>query len=207
MVANSAVLEQLRSQVAPVVLAGERSFPAPDELAALLPGRHIVRGQSITCRGPLATTTAARLIAPAVAEGAWVCVLQMPTIGLDALSECGVRLERVVAVEGCPTRWAELAAAAVDGFDVVFTAVPEGLRPGAFRRLADRVRRRGAVLVLLGEPPAGCAIDVELCADDPCWSGIAEGAGHLRSCSVELAVGARRVGGHRRQRVALARAE
>ncbi|NQY57464.1 MAG: hypothetical protein HRT86_13450 [Ilumatobacteraceae bacterium] len=201
MAASPAVLEQLRARVAPVALAGERTFPAPTVLASVLSRQHIVRGHSMATAGPLATTTAAQLIAPAVAEGAWVCLLQIPTIGLDALSECGVALERVVAVDGPTTRWAELAAAAVDGFDVVLTTLPDGLRPGVFRRLVDRVRRRGAVLVVLGEPPAGCAVDVVVRSAAPQWSGITAGAGHLRSCSVELSIGGRRHGGQRRQRV------
>ena len=119
-------LAALTERVAPVVLARDRTMPVGDELAGLFAEGGLVRGRTVACSGPAATSTALALVAAAVAAGAWMAVIDLPTIGLDAASELGVPLERIVAVGtgGDPARWVDVVAAAADGFDVLLVRVP-----------------------------------------------------------------------------------
>lgn len=218
---RAALVEELREQVAPTVLAAERVLPVPAMLTSLFPDGGIVCGRSIVCDGPLSTTLAATLIAPSIVAGSWACLIDLPAIGVDALCEQGVPLERVVAVDGRPDRWVDLVSAAADGFDVIVTSIPGHLSRGALRRLTERLRRRGAVFVAIGAPlaerpdtPAAPARpptrrlprqfgDTILTTVAPRWSGLDDGAGHLRTCDVEIVAGGRRLPRTRRQRVSL----
>lgn len=117
------------------------------------------------------------LLAAPTQEGLWACVAGMPQLCLAAASEMGVALARLAVVRDCGERWAEVAAVLVDGFDVV------ALRPGRLtsvvtRRLEARVRRRGSVLVVVGEwesPDLGLRIEAVQ------WDGIGRGHGRLRA--------------------------
>lgn len=190
------LLEALGQRVAPVVLAHERVLPAPIALRELLPDGGLVRGRVMSCRGPAATALALSLVAPASTAGSWVAAIDVPTVGLDAASEMGVVLERVVAVSSSG-RWGDVVVAAADGFDLVLTRVPEGLRSGIARAVVSRLRRSGAVLVLLGDPGV-VACDGVLDTADVRWDGLGHGCGHLERRTVEVQAGGRRLPGCRR---------
>ena len=136
-------LALLTERVAPVALARERTMPVGDELAGLFAEGGLVRGRTIACQGPAATSTALALVAAAVTAGSWMAVVDLPTIGLDAAGELGVPLERIVAIgtDGNPARWVDVVAAAADGFDVLLVRVPSGLPAAAVRKLTVRLRR------------------------------------------------------------------
>src|SRR3954469_18589608 len=88
----------LRERVQSNVLTHEQTVPVAAEFAPLFPERALVRGRTLACAGPAATSTAMAVVASAVAAGAWLAVVDVPTFGLDAASEMGIALERVVAV-------------------------------------------------------------------------------------------------------------
>ena len=71
-----------------------------------------------------------------------------PTVGLEAASEFGVPLARVVLVDvdGNSSVWAERVAAAADGFDLIVTCPPVGAER-VVRRVRQRLQARGVVLV------------------------------------------------------------
>lgn len=187
-------LAALTQRVAPVVLARDRTMPVSDELAGLFAEGGLVRGRTVGCQGPAATSTALALAAAAVTAGAWMAVIDLPTIGLDAASELGVPLERIVAVGtgGDPARWVDVVAAAADGFDVLLVRVPSGLAAAAVRKLAVRLRQRDVVTIVLGDPGAmGC--DGVLHTDAPQWSGLGNGHGHLRERRVMVEASGRRL--------------
>jgi hypothetical protein len=198
-------LATLGARVAPLTLAADRTLPVADEFAHLLGG--FVRGRTIACRGAAATSTALALVAPAVRAGAWLAVVDVPTLGLDAAGELGVPLERIVAVRtGHPTpdaaRWPDIVAAAADGFDVLLVDVPPAVPVGAVRKLAVRLRQRDVVTVILGDPgPMPCDGTVETAAVT--WSGLGAGHGHLRHRRVTVQASGRRLPGRRRSELVL----
>ena len=101
--------------------------------------------------------------------------------------------------------------AAIDGFDVVVTTVPAELhgagrngagrdrdgehrerRPAALRKLVTRVQQKGAVVVVIGETGA-LNSDLVFSTEHTGWSGVMNGAGHLRSRVITVAAGGRRL--------------
>jgi hypothetical protein len=194
-------LAGLADHVAPLALAHERTMPVAGAFDEVLGG--LVRGRTLACQGPAATSAALALVAPAMSAGAWLAVVDVPTIGLDAARELGVPLERVVGVaSGDPQRWPDVVAAAADGFDLLLVRVPADAPAAATRKLATRLRRRDVVTVVLGEPgPLAC--DGVLHTETPTWSGLGDGHGHLRSREVVLQASGRRLPGRRRCRLAL----
>jgi hypothetical protein len=197
-------LALLSERVAPVVLANERTMPVGDELAGLFVEGGLVRGRTIACQGPAATSTALALVAAAVTAGSWMAVVDLPTIGLDAASELGVPLERIVAIgtDGDPARWIDVVAAAADGFDVLLVRVPNELPAAAVRKLAVRLRQRDVVTIVLGDPGA-MACDGVLHSDAPQWSGLGDGYGHLRERRVVVQASGRRLPGRRSCQLAI----
>ena len=100
---GSALPAGLRERVQSNVLTHEQTVPVAAEFAALFPERALVRGRTLACAGPAATSTGMAVVAAAVAGGAWLAVVDVPTFGLDAASEVGIALERVVAVSVTPS--------------------------------------------------------------------------------------------------------
>lgn len=192
----------LADRIAPLVLARERTLPVPETFAELFPEGGLVRGHVVACTGAAATSLALALVAPAVAAGSWLVTIDVPTIGLDAASEFGVALERVVAVRTPPARWADVVAAAADGFDLLLTRVPGDVSPAVARKVATRIRQRDAVMVVLGDPGA-LSCDGVLDAGSAEWVGVGDGHGHLQQRRVVVDASGRRLHGHRRCRLVL----
>ena len=199
----AAPLTALGDRVAPLVLAGERTIPVDETFGDLFAEGGLVRGRTIACSGSAATSTALALVAPAIRSGAWLALIDLPTVGLDAASELGVALERVVAIgtrppgtADDPGRWLDVVAAAADGFDILLVRAPSGLSAGGVRKLAVRLRQRDVVTIVLGDP-GSIACDGTLHTDVGEWSGLGEGYGHLRRRQVVLHASGRRLPGRR----------
>ena len=195
-------LSALAERVAPLALAGERTLPVAAAFAELFPERGLVRGRTLACAGQAATSLALALAAPAVAAGSWLATIDVPTIGLDAASEFGIPLERVVAVRAEAARWPDVVAAAADGFDLLIARVPAELSPSAMRKVATRLRQRDVVMLVLGDPGA-LSCDGVLDADDVEWVGLGNGHGHLQHRRLVVEASGRRLHGRRRCRFAL----
>jgi hypothetical protein len=190
----------------------------------LFPEGGLVRGRWLSCAGPSATSLALAVVAPAIAAGGWLALIDLPTIGLDAASEYGVPLERIVRVDtGVVTcgvtgvvagaaatgderlrRWPDAVVAAADGFDVLMVRVPPRLSPAVLRKVSTRVQRRGAVVVVLGDTgPMTC--DVALDTGSATWTGVVAGAGHLAERRVDVRSSGRRMPGRCRRELLLPR--
>jgi hypothetical protein len=199
----------LGDRVAPVMLAHERTLPVAEAFTDLFVEGGLVRGRILTCTGLAATSLALALVAPVVAAGSWLGIVDLPTVGLDAASEFGLPLERVVAVNSehgdsrgpgsepddrWAQRWPDVMAAAIDGFDVILARVPADVSPSSVRKVATRVQRQGAVVVLLGDPgPTTC--DGVLHTEPMGWTGVGDGHGHLQQRSVVVQASGRRMPG------------
>ncbi len=195
------VLAELGDRVAPGALAGERLLPVQPALHALVPDGGLVRGRVLASTGSGATTMALSLVRDAVTAGGWMAVVDVPTFGADAADELGIPLERMVRVDARmddeadhARRWAEVLAAAVDGFDVIVTTVPPAVRhrggSASVRSLVARVQQRGAVVVVLGAPGA-LPVDVTYTSRGT-WTGVGWGHGVARCRRLRVEAGGRR---------------
>ena len=183
-------------------------------LAPLFPSGGLRRGTVVAVQadGAGATSLVLALVAPAVAAGAWAAMVGLADVGLVAAAEQGVDLGRLVLVPRPGARWAEAAAALLDGMDVVVVGAST-VGVGLARRLTARVQERGAVLVALidrrGWPEAEVRLAVEPVepADATSsgrtgpargghrptggWEGVGGGYGHLHRRRVAVVAGGR----------------
>ena len=200
------VLTALGDRVAPVSMALERTLPTPADCADLFAEGGLVRGRTLSSTGPAATTVMLRLVAAAVEEGGWMAVIDVPTLGLDAASELGIALERIVAIDtrrtGSDTGdidagvWADVVAAAADGFEVLVTRVPGDVRPSTLRKVVTRLQQRGVVMMVVGDPgPLSC--DGVIDTGHQVWGGVGAGWGRLEHRVVEVTATGRRLPGQR----------
>ena len=196
------VLAELGERIKPVALARERTLPVAAPFDQLLP-EGLIRGQVVSCRGVAARSTALGVVRDWLVGGGWMAVIDVATFGTDAAAEIGIPLERVVHIDtgvdtddATDTDWIDVMGAAVDGFDVVLTRVPAGLRgdrrPAAVRKLVSRLHQKGAVVVTLGAAGALTA-DIEIDTRRSVWSGLGDGAGHLRRRVIDVEAGGRRM--------------
>lgn len=176
-------------------LAADRTLPLAVPLRPLL-GDTVTRGHTISCHGPAAVSLATAVLVEATSSGAWLALVGVPTLGLEALAGAGVPLERVVRVDPPAGRWLDTLGTAVDGFDLVVTRILRHA-PGEWRRLQARLRSRGSVLVLI-EPSTHSLGDLTLAGERPRWAGIGAGHGHLAQRTLTVtATGRRRAVAHR----------
>lgn len=155
------------------------TIPVSSALAGLLPAGGLRRGTTMAVTGSAALVLA--LLADATQAGSWAAITGMPDLGVASAAELGVDLDRLALI---PDPGAELVAvlsALIDGFDLIVLGpvAPRGIQPQLARRLAGRVRNRGAVLLSTTPWPGA---DLELSVSQRRWHGItADGSGYLHS--------------------------
>lgn len=153
------------------------SLPVTPALAGLLPGGGLRRGSTVLVSGSMALVLA--LLAEATREGSWAAIAGVPELGVVAAAELGVDLDRLALVPEPGTEIVAVVSALIDGFDLVVLggAAARGIQPQVARRLAGRVRNRGAVLLTTGMWPGA---DLELRVSKRRWYGATDdGFGHL----------------------------
>jgi hypothetical protein len=183
-------ISQSAGRLAATVLARERTLPVAAAFRGVLPDDGLARGRTFACSGVADWSIAFALASEAVGRGSWVAAIDVPALGAEAVAELGVTLDRLVRIDARSTAsWAEVVAAAIDGFDLVVASVPAG-SASVVRRIQTRVKARGSVLVLVGE---SAAADVQLHTARPVWERAAGGDGHLRARRVRLEVAGRRM--------------
>jgi hypothetical protein len=191
---ESAGLAGLAPRLAAASLAADRAIPVSAALSSVLP-QGVMRGSTVACVGGAATSAALLTVSEATRCGAWVGVVGLPGLGVQAAREAGVEVERLVAVRERGLlddgTWGQVLGAMVDGFDLVLIGPGVRVRAGTARRVQARARSRGAVLLLAGEVQ-GFDADLRMRADSV-WEGLGVGHGHLRSRRVAVEVHGRRV--------------
>jgi len=149
-----------------------------EALRPLLPDGGLRRGSTIAVSR--STSLVLSLVAEATAAGSWAAFVGMPWVGVVAAAESGIDLERVAFVpRPSRERWADVAAALVDGVDIVV------VHGRGDRRLASRIRERGTVLIVAG-PDQETHADVHLDVVERHWRGVGQGHGHLEECEVVI---------------------
>lgn len=172
--------EQVAERSAPV--AGEQLLPVAAPLRSLLPGGGLRRGGTVELGRSTALMLA--LLAEASAEGAWCALVGLPEVGLVAAAEAGLALERLALVPDPGPDLVAVAAALLDGLDLVVVAGGQRLPAGARQRLAARARKSGSVLLPVGPWPGA---DVRLGVQESRWQGLGgAGAGRLRCRQVRV---------------------
>lgn len=188
--ARAAAIERARASLRPASSSGALIAPAltPDAetgdsaqtlptvsaLADLLPSRGLRRGASYSVEG--STTLALATLVGASEAGSWCGVVGMPALGIEAAAGLGVDLDRLALVPSPGASWLEVVAALVEAVDIVVVRPPARSHDAEARRLAARVRQRGAVLVVAGQWP-GCELRFTVTANE--WTGLGSGHGHL----------------------------
>ena len=151
-------------------------------------------------------TLAVALAAEASRLGNWVAVVGMADLGVAALSERGVDLERWAQVDlpaGDRGRggWdgsltADVLGTVVGGFDLVLVGPAIRIAGATARRLLARMREHGTSLICaLGDASADVAAslqpEVRLMIEHTRWTGIDDGHGRLLARQAEVIVGGR----------------
>ncbi len=147
----------LAAALRPVALAVAQRLPLEEPWDQLVPGGSLRRGSSVVVQaapGAGGLSLALSLLSGASARGHWAGVVGVDDPGVAAIADLGVDLRRVLFVPRPRGAWAESAADLLDGVDLLVVRPPSRPAHGAARRLTERARERGAVLVALGEPSA-----------------------------------------------------
>ncbi len=155
------------------------TLPVSPALAGLLPAGGLRRGTTVTVAGSAALVIA--LLAEATRAGSWAAITGIPDLGVAAAAELGVDLDCLALIPDPGTELVAVLSALIDGFDLVVLGpvAPHGVQPQLARRLAGRVRNRGAVLLSTTPWPGA---DLELTVSQRRWHGInAGGSGYLHS--------------------------
>jgi hypothetical protein len=199
------ILARARSQ--PVTTADTRLLQVPGALGGCFPEGALRRGSTLAISSTRGGVSLALALAAAVTgDDAWVAAVGLPSLGLLAAAELGVRLERLAVVGAPGDRWPVVAAALVDGMDLLLLGPPGRVRPGDARRLVARAREQGTVVVVLEPPEGRCwpeAPDLRLSVAHASWEGLGSGHGYLRSRCVEVVTTGRRAAARERRTVLL----
>ena len=172
-----------------------------EALAPLLPEGSIRRGTAVAVGGHGSMTLAVALAAEASRRGSWVAAVGMADLGVAALAERGVNLERWALVElPGATRGGSLTAdvlgAVVGGFDLVLVGPAIRMAGATARRLLAWMREHGTSLICtpggtLSDITAGLQPEVRLMIEQTRWAGIDDGRGRLLARQAEVTVGGR----------------
>jgi hypothetical protein len=201
--ADSLLLAQARSR--PVTTADTRRLEVPGALGACFPEGAVRRGSTLVINSSSGgVSLALTFVATVTATGSWAAAVGLPSLGLLAAAELGVELERLALVPVPGNRWPAVAAALLDGMDLLLLGPPGRVRPSDARRLVARAREQGTVLVVLEPLGARCwpeVPDFRLSIAGATWEGLGNGHGHLRSRRVEVVTVGRRAAVRERRTV------
>jgi len=125
----------------------------------------------------------------------WVAVCGLASLGLAAAEELGVDLERLVMVPSPGSRWVDVMAALIDGFDMVLTSPCSSVSREMARRLAARARQRGSVVVLMDPADWPESPDFVVTVLSSNWEGPEGGYGCLGGRRMDIRLAGRRARG------------
>ncbi|WGW13695.1 hypothetical protein LWF01_08035 [Saxibacter everestensis] len=157
-------------------LAAEKTLPVNQTLAPLLGSSGLRRGSSLSVTGTGSLSLAIALAAQASSEGYWCTVLGLPGLGLGAVSDLGVDLERLVCVPDPGQDWLRVLSILVESVDLLIVRPPGVPPPAQLNRLSAKLREREAVLIAMSSWPGS---DTRLNVVDQTWHGLENGHGRL----------------------------
>jgi len=160
-----ALSAELIAKVRPVALTATKTLPLGDPWRGMVPSAGLRRGTTTVvdaAPGQGGLSLALGLVGAASVKGHWVGVVGVDDPGVVAMTDLGVDLRRVLFVPRPRGAWAESTADLLDGVDLVIVRPPSIPAHGAVRKLMDRVRERGAVLIALSEPRSPWPLPADL---------------------------------------------
>ncbi len=156
---------ELAATLRPITFATNRRIALDEPWRSLVPGGGLRRGSTISVQAPSGAgglSLALSLLASASARGHWAAVVGVDDPGVVAMADLGIDLRRVLFVPRPRGAWAESVADLLDGVDLVVVRPPSRAAVGSARGLTDRVRERGAVLLVVGESATTWPLPVDL---------------------------------------------
>ena len=171
------------SQVA-VASAGEPGdglLPVLPPLTDLFPHGGLRRGSVVAVPGSGLLSLA--IAAGASAAGAWCGVVGLPELGVRSAAGVGVDPTRLLLVSDPGQRWPQVAAALLDGCDLVLIRPPARPATHVQRHIEATLRRAGGVLVVAGDWP-GAQARLWVAAQQ--WVGLGAGHGRLMGRRVQV---------------------
>lgn len=160
--------KELAASLRPVSLAKNRLVPLSEPWRSLVPNGGLRRGATVVVNaqpGLGGLSLALSLLSEATDRGHWAGVVGVDDPGVVAMADLGLDLRRVLFVPRPRGAWAESAADLLDGVDLLIVRPPSRPSHGAARKLMDRVRERGTVLIALSEPSAPWPLPADLSFD------------------------------------------
>ncbi|MFI9488564.1 hypothetical protein ACIG47_19410 [Promicromonospora sp. NPDC052451] len=154
------------------VLAPVPSHPEP--VTGLLPGGVLPAGAAAVVSDSAGLL--GRLLGAAQQDG-WLAVVGWPALGMVALAEAGVDLERTFLVPDAGGQPAQILAALLDGMDVVVVGPGARVTGAEQRRLLARARQHGST-ILSTKGWQGAALHLQV--EHTSAGGLDRGAGYLR---------------------------
>jgi hypothetical protein len=157
--------DDIRAALRPVTLAKSKLIPVSEPWRTLLVDGGLRRGSTIAVQAPSGwggLSLGLSLVSEASTHGHWAGVVGVDDPGVVAIADLGLDLRRVLFVPRPRGAWAESAADLLDGVDLLVVRPPSRAAHGAARKLMDRVRERGTVLIALTEPSAPWPLPAEL---------------------------------------------
>ena len=184
---------------APAGAAHERRLPVEEALETLLPEGSIRRGTVVAVSGHGSMTLAVALAAEASRRGSWVAAVGMADLGVAALAERGVDLERWALIDlsgrgrdrGTAT---DVLGAVVGGFDLVLVGPEIRVGGATARRLLARMREHGTSLIcaiggdVSGDIAKGLQPELRMMIEQTLWTGIDDGHGRLLARQAKVTV-------------------
>src|SRR5690606_4630410 len=143
---------------------------------------------------PASTSLLLAMLAGPSRAGLWCGVVGLPGLGAEAAAGYGIDLRRLALVPSAGSRWLEATAALADVLDVVVVRPETPVRDAPARRLAARLRERGAVLLVVsggergrwGEPSDWPGRELRFAVTASRWTGLGSGHGHLTARRVTV---------------------
>ena len=199
-------LRLVADRVAPLALAHQRTLPLLPAVSELFVGGSLQRGTTVEVNGIGATSLSLVLAAGPSQAGSWTALVGAEGLGLAAVAEAGIALERLLVVSPVDSSTnVGVVAALIGAVDVVMVGPGLRFRPADLRRLSARLRESGSVLIQIGssrigssrigssrigssqiESSKGPGVDVGVRVMTSQWSGLGDGHGLLRSRKVEV---------------------
>jgi hypothetical protein len=152
----------------------------PDPLPGLLPGGVLPAGAAVVVSGSAGLLG---WLLGATQRAAWLAVVGWPELGIVALVEAGVDLERVVTVPEVSGQAPAVLAALIGGVDLVVVGAGVRVAGAEQRRLLARARKHGTTIL---SPQAWQGAIVRLEVEDATRGGLDRGDGYLRQARLAV---------------------
>lgn len=171
-------------------------LPLDPALEGLLPDPGLRVGSSYSI-SPSPSLLGALLAAPSQ-KGSWCAVIGMPTIGIEAMNDLGVELERLILVPDPGSRWLTVATALSEVVPLIAVHPRSRVADADVSRLNARLRDRGCTLLVTAPWPQS---EATITVEETEWHGLGSGWGLLAERTVTLRSSGRRQESPRRVRV------